>query len=57
MKAKAMYSDKVMDQIVAYCDCCHDNADCLGDCPYKAECDEIRNTYGCKPCELSVERR
>lgn len=57
-----MFSKKMLEDIIAYCDYYDDgftelDGSCgnAATCIYKAECDEIRYTYGCKPCYLLPE--
>ena len=43
----------VLKQLKEYCECNHRKANCY--CLFKAECDEIRYTYGCRPYEFEEE--
>ncbi len=45
--------DAVVSQLKEYCENYHRKENCY--CLFKAECDEIRYTYGCKPYELKEE--
>ncbi len=60
-----MISKQILSDVVSFCSCYADgesdvNIPCTyaPECVYKAECDEIRYTYGCKPFDLeqNIER-
>lgn len=53
-----MYSHGVLSQIQMYCECYHrGDADRPCVCLYKAECDDIRRTYGTTPDNLDFMQK
>jgi len=53
-----MISDGLQQQIKEYCECYHrEDGDRPCVCLFKAECDEIRYTYGTTPDNLEFEQK